>query len=271
MSLGRKYSQRHQKCHGCGKRFIGSYSHTLYCPTCARFAIRMAAKKFGAQTVKYLWDYVRKHGFVCYYTGMLLEMTDIHSAWYEFWYIIRQLNNHHGRHTKVRKIKLAFWEKDHTVINDRGLEAIAGLSGKPSVNAHPCSICGKTVFIYNAKYCPQCAKFAARLHSKGLPPETIEDTLNYVRQYGYICEYSGIALEVSDPRSPWYWELDHWIPQDPGKIVLTCALFNVMKSDLSEGEFWYYLRQFADFKEKGKKVRRKKLAYWWRLCPPEDG
>ena len=114
-------------------------------------------------------------------------------------------------------------------------------------------------------------KFALRLHSKQLPPQTIEETLNYVRQKGFTCFYSQISLDLDHPRSPWYCVLDHWIPQDPGKIVLTCALFNVMKSDLSEEEFWYYIQQLADYREKGKKVRKRKLAYWWRLFPAEDG
>jgi len=130
-----------------------------------------------------------------------------------------------------------------------------------------CELCGKRVFVHNAKYCPRCAKFVARLHSKGLPPETIDDTLEYIRQNGFICYYSGIQLDLDDPKSPWYCVLDHWIPQDPGKIVLTCDLFNVMKSDLSEGEFWYFVLQLADFKEKGKAVRKMKLSYFWRLRP----
>jgi hypothetical protein len=40
-----------------------------------------------------------------------------------------------------------------------------------------------------------------------------------------------------------------------------------MKSDLSEGEFWYFVLQLADFKEKGKAVRKMKLSYFWRLRP----
>jgi len=294
---------RRQKCHGCGKRIFVRYSHTEYCPMCARLAIRMAVKKFEAETVKKIWAYVRKHGCVCYYTGMHLDMEDIHSPWYcvfdhwmprdgtkivltsallnemkanllekEFWYIIKQLANHKRKNTKVRKIKLALWERHYS----EDSEYLLGLkvNGQSFLNSkkslYKCSLCGKPVLRYNAKYCPLCAKFAARLHSKQLPPETIEDTLNYVRHRGYTCKYSGIALELNNPGSPWYWQLDHWIPQDTRKIVLTCALFNVMKSDLSESEFWYYVKQLADFKEKGKKVRKKKLAYWWRLYPVED-
>ena len=67
-----------------------------------------------------------------------------------------------------------------------------------------------------------------------------------------------MALEVNDASSPWYCVLDHWTPHDSGKVVLTSALFNDMKSDLSEKEFWYYVLQFADYKDKHKEVRKKK-------------
>jgi hypothetical protein len=76
---------------------------------------------------------------------------------------------------------------------------------------------------------------------------------------------------VEDFRSPWYCELDHWIPHDPGKVVITSALVNVMKMDLSEQEFWYYVLQFADYKRKGVRVRKKKPVYWWRIGPVVGG
>jgi len=293
---------RNKKCCRCGKRIIGGYSHTIYCPTCSAFAIRMIAKKFTPEIVKSLWEYVAKYGYVCYYTRMLLDMTDIHSPWYcvfdhwnprdpgrvvitssllnemkanltedEFWHIIHQLANHKRHGTKFRKITLKYWEPRLSVDDVASFGSAVSLVSQTLARVHPCAICGKRVFIYNAKYCPRCAKFALRLHSKQLPPETIEDTLNYVHKNGFTCFYTEIALDLDDPKSPWYCVLDHWIPHNPGKIVLTCALFNVMKSDLSEEEFWYYVKAFADYKENGKKVRKRKLAYFWRLCPPEDG
>ena len=79
-----------------------------------------------------------------------------------------------------------------------------------------------------------------------------------------------MLLDLVDDRSPWYCVFDHWIPNNPQKVVLTSALFNEMKLDLSEEEFWYYILQFADYKEEHKKVRKKKLDYWTRLCPIED-
>jgi len=213
----------------------------------------------------------------------------------EFWYIIKQLACHRRLHTRFRKIRLSCWPghvmpEEKKIASSQKALLVMTLYGATSEKqgiltqplrqtkqlglltrskSHGCDLCGKRVLVYNAKYCPRCSKFVARLHSKGLPPATIQETLEYIRQNGFICYYSGIKLDLDDPKSPWYCVLDHWIPQDPGKIVLTCDLFNVMKSDLSEGEFWYFVRQLADFIEKGKPVRKMKLAYFWRLFPVE--
>jgi len=54
-------------------------------------------------------------------------------------------------------------------------------------------------------------------------------------------------------------------PHDPSKVVLACALFNEMKTDLSLGEFWDYIRQLANYKRRHIKVRQKKLRYWYRF------
>jgi hypothetical protein len=52
--------------------------------------------------------------------------------------------------------------------------------------------------------------------------------------------------------------------------VLTCVLINEMKTDLTEEEFWYYIFQLDNYKKKGTKVRKKKLAHWYRLHPPVE-
>jgi hypothetical protein len=73
-----------------------------------------------------------------------------------------------------------------------------------------------------------------------------------------------MSLEIDDDTSPWYLVFDHWMPRDPRKIVITSALLNEMKSDLTEEEFWYFIRQLANFRRHGSVVRKRKLAYWCR-------
>jgi len=43
--------------------------------------------------------------------------------------------------------------------------------------------------------------------------------------------------------------------------VITSALLCAMKSGLSEKDFWYFILQLADYKEKHIKVRKKRMAY----------
>ncbi len=101
----------------------------------------------------------------------------------------------------------------------------------------------------------------------GFPQKTRNDIWNYVRKNGYVCYYTKMPLEMTDAKSPWYCVFDHWIPQDPRKLVLTTSLFNNMKSDLSEKEFWYFIRQLANYKKNRTKVKKKHLVYWYRLRP----
>jgi len=96
------------------------------------------------------------------------------------------------------------------------------------------------------------------------PREAILGVWDYIRKYGFACYYTGMLLDLDDPKSHWYLVFDHWMPRDPRKIVITSALLNEMKSDLTEEEFWYFIRQLANFYRKGSRVRKRKLAYWCR-------
>ncbi len=119
-------------------------THSQYCATCSHTAHRMKLARLPAKTRKAIWDYIRKYGYVCYYTGMPLELNDRHDPWYlvfdhcnprdpnkmvitsflvndmkndltenEFWYYIAQLANHFRKGTPVRKIKLKFWARHY--------------------------------------------------------------------------------------------------------------------------------------------------------------
>ena len=96
------------------------------------------------------------------------------------------------------------------------------------------------------------------------PREAINGVWDYIRKYGFVCYYTGMSLDLDDLKSPWYLVFDHWMPRDPRKIVITSAVLNIMKSDLTEKEFWYFIRQLANFYRNGTPVRKIKLAYWSR-------
>ena len=101
------------------------------------------------------------------------------------------------------------------------------------------------------------------------PSSTIKNVLDFVRKNGYVCYYTRMPLDMVDFKSPWYGVLDHWIPNNSKKLVLTSALINDMKTDLTEKEFWYYIEQLYNYRKKHLKVRKKRPIYWERLYPPQ--
>jgi len=138
----------------------------------------------------------------------------------------------------------------------------------PRIRGKKCCKCGKPVYSNHSMYCPICREFAVRMSVKRLPASTIEAIWDYIRVYGYVCYYTGMKLDMKNRKSPWYGVLDHWIPQNSSKVVLTSALINEMKSDLTEKEFKYYIKQLYNFITKGTMIRKKWPIYWARLVRP---
>ncbi|MDE2028220.1 MAG: hypothetical protein KGK03_04245 [Candidatus Omnitrophica bacterium] len=138
----------------------------------------------------------------------------------------------------------------------------------PRIRGKKCCICGRPVYSNHSNYCRVCHELARRMAAKRLPASTIKDIWDYLRQHGYVCYYTGMKLDTDNRKSPWYIALDHWNPGDSSKVVVTSALFNEMKSDMTEDEVWYYIEQFRNFKVKGTRVRKRRLVYWARLAGP---
>jgi hypothetical protein len=114
-----------------------------------------------------------------------------------------------------------------------------------------CWACGEPVHRYNAKYCLRCAKFGRRMRTKHFPAETVKAIWEYIRQYGYVCYYTGLPLNLDNEKSPLYLVFDHWIPGDASKVVICCAFVNEMKSDMTQDEFEDTVCQLADHFRKG--------------------
>jgi len=264
------------KCRGCGKRIL--LSLFKYCPNCAKLANRLYQEHFSAQARKGFWSYVRKHGRRCIYSGMSLGVDDDTSPWFlvmsrlnpgdknkivpasalfnamksfllkkEFRYYVLALDDHREKHLKVKKIPLVHWH---------GLNA--------SMDNRVCAGCGQAAALKGRKYCARCARLGVRMKRARFPREAILAVWDYIRKYGFVCYYTGMPLDLDDLKSPWYLVFDHWMPRDPRKIVITSAVLNIMKSDLTEKEFWYFIRQLANFYREGTPVRKIKLAYWCR-------
>ena len=127
-----------KKCCECGKRVFSAKS--IYCRTCSHFSARMSDERFSPEIRESLWKYIRKYGYVCYYTGQELNVFDksdpyflefdhmvpgdprkivITSAWInemkgdlaikEFKGSIVQLYNYWFKGIKMKKRKFRYW------------------------------------------------------------------------------------------------------------------------------------------------------------------
>jgi len=264
------------KCRGCRKKIF--LSNFKYCPNCTKLANRLYQEHFFPQAKKGFWSYLRKHGRRCSLSGVSLQIDDDTSPWFlvfsrlnpgdknkifpaaalfnamrsfltktEFWYYVLALDDHRRKHLKVKKIPLVHWH---------GLNA--------SMDSRVCDGCRQAEALKWRKYCARCARIAYRMKRARFPRKTINGVWAYVRKYGFVCYYTGMSLDLEDLKSPWYLVFDHWKPRDPRKIVITSAVLNIMKSDLTEEEFWYFIRQLANYRRHGSVVRKRKLAYWCR-------
>ena len=96
---GLRVSEGEKVCAGC--RQVAALKRRKYCAKCLKIALRMQSTRFSRETQNGVWDYVRKHGFVCYYTGMQLDLDDFQS----------QLAKHFREGSVVRKRRLAYWSR----------------------------------------------------------------------------------------------------------------------------------------------------------------
>jgi len=267
-----------KKCNLCGKRIFVRHSGEYYCQSCSHFIRRMHSLGLTEKAKKSIHKYVKKFSFICAYSGVNLELKDYTSPWYcnynfpdkrnlniavlsaavftvmkarltktEFCYYVLQLYNNRIKHTKFKKRPIVHWK----LLDPNG-----------------CCICGQPKISTKSHYCVTCAHAAHRMHMLRLPTTTREVIWGYIRKYGYVCYYTGMKLDITDPHSPWYLSFDHCTPRDPKKVVITSILINEMKNELSEKEFWYYIAQLANHFRKGTPVRKIKLKYWSRQYIP---
>ena len=54
---------------------------------------------------------------------------------------------------------------------------------------------------------------------------------------GFRCFYTGVILDEKNSKSPKYLSFDHKTPRCEDEMVVTCALMNDMKTDMSDAEF----------------------------------
>jgi len=164
----------------------------------------------------------------------------------EFRYYVLALDDNRRKHLKIKKRPVVHWRL------------------YPSTDNRVCAGCGRATALKGREYCARCARLNFRMKLARFPPEAIKGVWDYLHKYGFVCYYTGMPLDLDNPKSPWYLVFDHWMPRDPRKIVITSALVNQMKSDLTEDEFWYFIHQLANYFRYGTPVRKRKLKFWRR-------
>ena len=130
-----------------------------------------------------------------------------------------------------------------------------------------CRICGRKVYSDHSCFCLRCFKFSRRMNQRGIHALAVKAIWEYVRKYGFVCYYTGTALVMDNPQSPYYFVFDHRIPGDDRTVVLTFTLLNEMKSDMTDKEFRYFVHQLDKCFQTGAKFRKRKLTHWARLHP----
>ena len=105
------------------------------------------------------------------------------------------------------------------------------------------------------------------MNNRQVHKDAVKEIEDHVRRHGFICQYTGTKLNMTNHKDPFYFSFDHMVPGDNRKIVLTFALLNEMKSDMTYEEFKYYVRQFARFFDTGAKIIKRRLKFWVRLAP----
>ena len=128
-----------------------------------------------------------------------------------------------------------------------------------------CIICGKPVVSPNSNHCRRCAEFARHMDQRGIHAVAVKKIWAHVKRHGFVCYYTKTPLDMTNPQSPFYFVFDHMIPGDDTSVVLTFALYNEMKSDLTQKEFSYYVRQINNSLQFGTMIRKKKITHWVRL------
>jgi hypothetical protein len=265
--------------------------HSIYCHECGKFLLHKKEAAARAVAMKRAKCF-NPPGFRCYYTGRLLELYDTKSPYYasfdhrtpgkkgdlvmcvrwinsmkgamtedEFWPIVLALDDTHfnGRPFPIELTRLKYWRGNAPARSMTPLRLPLGQ------NADFCEICGAKP-PPRTKYCARCGGF---VYKAGENLARVAAMKRVCRKGVFYCEYTGLPLNDSDPRSPLYMEFDHPTPGKKGRLKAVVAFVNRMKTDLSEVEFWKVIHELARFRREGGTFRDViKFRHWFRMARP---
>jgi hypothetical protein len=113
-----------------------------------------------------------------------------------------------------------------------------------------CEICGDEPFPRSI-FCPRCRRFVfSGGHDHRPRVRALKRAWDPVLRM-FICYYTGIPLDITNPRSPWYLTFEHRTPGNEWSQVVAASWVNAVKTALSEYEFWKIILEYARWKREG--------------------
>jgi predicted nucleic acid-binding Zn ribbon protein len=240
----------------------------LYCPRCRKFIFRKPNHKARAAALIESWDPVHRR-FRCWYTGIPLNETNPWSrryltfdhvipgddsrlvvscrlinemksdlTWDEFFTVIAAFDIY--RKTGVfpkETVNLEHWSRTAKPLMQAGKPIQSGKPVPPEKGATvaPCEICGQPSFP-GSEYCPRHRRFLFGKYERKARLVAFKRAWSAERN-GFVCEYTGVLLDETDPNSPWYVSIDHRFPGKKGNLAVCARFVNSIKANLTAKQF----------------------------------
>jgi len=261
-----------------------------YCARCYGHIYKRLEEKARAIALKAAWDPIRK-GFRCYYTDVILDENDLNSPWYltfdhrtpgkkgdlvvcaawvnlmknrlseqEFRAVIIELARCRaaGDMFDMAVAEFKYW-KGSTRLGPKKHER---LTDRKSPRTGECIICSSKTFPYSP-YCPICRHIVQMYDNIKEHTAAMQAAWDPVRK-AFFCCMTGLQLDLVNKDSPVYHAFDHQTPKETGTLRMVANFANVMKTALSEDEFWLVVKELAHHFQTQEAFNKDiiKFAYW---------
>ena len=280
----------------CGHPSALVVFYSKYCPVCLVIMSKGLHKNVRKSALIAAWN-KEADAFLCYYTGVKLNVRDTASPFYlTFDHAIPGDNTRFvvcARFVNEMKSQMSETEFRTNILLlakhfrtgepiDQSLFKLEYFRPKPKARARApalpgmglpltgyfpqnCEICGKKP-MKRGFYCVRCHGIMT-IESYDIDAKVQALKAAYDKEVdGFRCHYTGFLLDLKDPASPWLLNFDHSFPGQPGKFWLACQIINQMKTQLSEEEFRKVVMELAEHFETKEPYDRDiiKFEYWNR-------
>jgi hypothetical protein len=272
------------------KKIVPRYSK--YCPRCRLHTYGHSEKKARALALIASWDEKRK-GFKCHYTDVILEEKDRSSPYYltfdhrtpgkkgdlvvcaawvnsmknelseeEFRAVIIELarSRETGEPFNMAVAEFKYWKGPSPPKRGR----LASLTNLRLPKIGECIVCSARTVPYS-KFCQTCRTLVRQKSKIKERTAAMQDSWDPIRK-AFICYLTKLELDGKNWKSPTYITFEHPIPGRLETMKMAAAFVNLMKTDLSEEEFWLAVNELAHHFQTGEAFNRDiiKFAYWKR-------